>query len=200
MKWIRNWIEEQVGRIARPIIDACASHAAREVMERGMLRIESDAFIENVAKHIDSGAVADVVALTRGEDIINAVAEKIDISDEKIVAAMNIDRRDLVSFLDYEEIAGQLDLRRLAREIDADDVANALDAQSIASEIKLDDLAYHLDDDAIAQKVADICEISDETVAEKVAENVDMGDLADKIELDYEALGRALVRLAAKNA
>lgn len=94
-------------------------------------------------------------------------------------------------------------------EIDYDDLANSLissglDYNQIASNIELGDLAAEFDTDEIEEKIAQKVDMDD--IVQCVADAVDHDDIAEKIkdeieidyseiEIDYAALGRALVEM-----
>jgi hypothetical protein len=98
-----------------------------------------------------------------------------------------------------------------AANIDYDELANALiqdglDYNQIAENISLSDLSDEFDTSEIENKVAE--EIETDDIVQKVVDSIDTDDIADQvkenieidyseIEIDYQALGRALVELAA---
>lgn len=95
-------------------------------------------------------------------------------------------------------------------EIDYDDLANSLissglDYNQIASNIELSDLVAEFDTDEIEEKISQKVDMDD--IVQCVVDAVDHDDIADKIkddieidysdiEIDYAALGRALVEMA----
>ncbi len=96
-------------------------------------------------------------------------------------------------------------------QVDHDELANALiqdglDYNQIAENISLSDLSDEFDTSEIENKVAE--EIDTNDIVQKVVDSIDTDDIADQvkdnieidyseIEIDYQALGRALVELAA---
>lgn len=92
-------------------------------------------------------------------------------------------------------------------EVDHDDLANALiqnglDYHQIADSISISDLVEEFDTSDIENQVAEKIDMDD--ITQSVVDSIDTDDIAGKIEIDYseieidyEALGRALVDLAA---
>jgi hypothetical protein len=95
-------------------------------------------------------------------------------------------------------------------EIDYDDLANSLisnglDYNQIASNIELSDLVSEFDTSDIENRVVEQVDIDD--VVQGVVDSIDTDDIAERvkdnveidyslIEIDYSALGRALVEMA----
>lgn len=107
--------------------------------------------------------------------------------------------------LDYDQLATALhensfDYAQLAQHIEASEIANEFDASDIAEQLK-----DEIDMDELARDVVN--EIDTDEITEKVAEQIDKDEIARDIvsdfeldysefEIDYAALGRALVDLA----
>ena len=94
--------------------------------------------------------------------------------------------------IDYDDLANSL-------------IANGLDYNQIASNIELSDLVAEFDTGEIEEKVSQKVDMDD--IVQCVVDAVDHDDIADKIkddieidyseiEIDYAALGRALVEMA----
>lgn len=94
--------------------------------------------------------------------------------------------------IDYDDLANSL-------------IANGLDYHQITSNIELSDLVAEFDTGEIEEKVSQKVDMDD--IVQCVVDAVDHDDIADKIkdnieidyseiEIDYAALGRALVEMA----
>ena len=94
--------------------------------------------------------------------------------------------------IDYDDLANSL-------------IANGLDYNQIASNIELSDLVAEFDTDEIEEKVSQ--KVDMDNIVDCVVDAVDHDDIADKvkdnieidlseIEINYAALGRALVEMA----
>ena len=129
-----------------------------------------------------SGLIETAVRKAIAED--QFVAAWIDETVKAQIANVQVDHDELANALiqnglDYNQIADNISLSDLSEEFDTSEIENR-----VAEEIETDD---------IVQKVVDSIDTDD--IADQVKENIDID--YSEIEIDYQALGRALVELAA---
>jgi len=134
------------------------------------------------------------------DSVRKVVAEQLASTKESLMAAqstldeMSVSVADRIQNIeiDYDELANSL-------------ISNGLDYSEIASNIELSDLVAEFDTDNIEEQIAQKVDMDD--VVQCVVDAVDTDDIADKvkdeieidyskIEIDYAALGRALVEMA----
>lgn len=113
--------------------------------------------------------------------------------------------------LDYDELANALiqnglDYHQIAQNVDMSDLIDEFDSSDIEAriieKIDTDDIKQgvidEIDTDDIKQEIVN--EIDTDSIADQVKEDFDYSQVEidySEIEIDYEALGRALVNLAA---
>jgi hypothetical protein len=137
-------------------------------------------------KNLIEDSVRKAVAAQVHEAVTTAVAEQVKaamVSVAEKVENVEIDYDDLAnslisSGLDYNQIASNIELGDLVSEFDTSDIENR-----VVEQVDMDD---------VVQGVVDAIDTDD--IAERVKENIEI-DYSD-IEIDYAALGRALVEMA----
>lgn len=121
--------------------------------------------VEEIAKHIDTGHLAEVICDTLDTDDICARVAK-DISASDVAQQLDLDDiqenvKDSID-VDARSVAGEIDMSELARELDVSDIANEIDLSELANQVDMD----------------------------AVIENLVNGDDC----IDYTALAKALIR------
>jgi hypothetical protein len=152
------------------------------------------------------------------------VASRVDAINEAVVTKTMAAVKDIIDYdalsqclisngLDYHQIAEGVDLSDLADEINTDDleqqIVDRVDTDTIvekvAENIDNDDIASHVTDNFemdYTQFDIDYCalaeEIDNDAIADNVRDSLDLDYDAIAEEINYEELGRALIKIAAK--
>jgi hypothetical protein len=137
-------------------------------------------------KNLIEDSVRKAVTAQVHEAVTTAVAEQIKaamVSVAEKVENVEIDYDDLANSLisnglDYNQIASNIELSDLVSEFDTSDIENR-----VVEQVDMDD---------VVQGVVDAIDTDD--IAERVKDNVEID--YSEIEIDYSALGRALVEMA----
>lgn len=136
-------------------------------------------------KNLIEDAVRKAVATQVHEAVTTAVAEQVKaamVTVAEKVENVEIDYDDLAnslisSGLDYNQIASNIELSDLIAEFDTSEIENR-----VVEQIEIDD---------VVQGVVDAIDTDD--IAERVKDNIEID--YSEIEIDYAALGRALVEM-----
>lgn len=137
-------------------------------------------------KNLIEDSVRKAVTAQVHEAVTTAVAEQMKaamVSVAEKVENVEIDYDDLANSLishglDYNQIASNIELSDLVSEFDTSDIENR-----VVEQVDMDD---------VVQGVVDAIDTDD--IAERVKDNVEID--YSEIEIDYSALGRALVEMA----
>jgi len=137
-------------------------------------------------KNLIEDSVRKAVTAQVHEAVTTAVAEQMKaamVSVAEKVENVEIDYDDLANSLisnglDYNQIASNIELSDLVSEFDTSDIENR-----VVEQVDMDD---------VVQGVVDAIDTDD--IAERVKDNVEID--YSLIEIDYSALGRALVEMA----
>ena len=126
-------------------------------------------------------------------DCIETVVRKV-LADEQFKSMVGESVKTQFDNLDYGRLAEELherdviNYRELAKHVDADEIAQNVDTGEIENKV-----VEQIDMDSVTQGVVDAIDTDD--IAEQVREHIEID--YSEIEIDYQALGRALVDLAA---
>jgi xylose isomerase len=133
--------------------------------------------IEDSVRKVVAEQVKDAIALA------TAHLDEMSVSMAEKVANYEIDYDDLANSL----IANGLDYHQIANNIDLSDIAAEFDTSEIENKV-----AEQIDTDDVVQGVVDAIDTDD--IAEKVKDEIEID--YSEIEINYAALGRALVEMA----